>query len=218
MDSATNDKINAEKQKICDSVEEILEEYAPVINVKINTAIRGWSEDDVIIAEIDFTDSNGKAIFGSSFYLHYSEIDGVEISCGSIGKYNKTHDSQIDRLRMILNIWDNVEYIENKFAELLQTSDLFELQRYQKELEDKQRYNDLEATRNIANNLKIGDIITDFPIPEDRFGRKTDATITKIGPFRVTACLANGRNVYITLEDLSTRIFNGKVLLKGDLL
>ena len=74
---------------------------------------------------VEFIKPDGKSDFGSDFHIYYYgegysayHKPGIEISNGSIGSYSKEDLFQLERVKVIYNIWNNIEEFENLFKSI----------------------------------------------------------------------------------------------------
>lgn len=91
--------------------------------------------------------------FGSDIYFCYNEEDGLDVNYGTIGHYNKNAIYQVRRVKLLADIFNQIEEIENSFFNIVTSSVAEE---YQK-LEHESFLYDIEI-RNITNAIRIAEI------------------------------------------------------------
>ena len=120
------DKANEEETINNKIITDKLQSYT---DKKIRVSI-SWSYYDELSLEVEFwNEAKGKWDFGSTFKLYYynkiyratREREAIEISTGTIGSYSKREIYQIARIKMLSNLWDDVDNLTEMFDNLKHT-------------------------------------------------------------------------------------------------
>lgn len=125
-EDAINDKIITDK----------LQTYT---DKKIRASISYDYYNDISL-EVEFWDeAEGKWDFGSTFRLYYYGVshrerrgrEAIEISTGTIGSYSKREIYQIARIKMLSNLWDDVDNLTEMFDNLKHTMSTIYREKYE---------------------------------------------------------------------------------------
>lgn len=93
-----------------------------------------------ISLEVEFwNEVEGKWDFGSSFRLYYYGVgarerrnkEAIEVSTGTIGSYSKREIYQIARIKMLSNLWDDVDNLTEMFDNLKHTMGTIYREKYE---------------------------------------------------------------------------------------
>ena len=146
------------------------------------------SESNYISLEVNFVKPDGKDDFGSDFHIYYykegySTIHkGLEVGCGTCGSYNRNAVYQIERVKVINFIWNNIDDMENFFESLkcpigiVAREKAYELE----EIEREERFEEMRRQRKaIEDQFEVDKKFHSKDYPNHRY------KIVKITPKRV---------------------------------
>lgn len=119
-------KANEEDERNTKLITEKLQSYT---DYKIRACVSVDPFENISL-EVEFwNDQKGEWDFGSTFKLYYHMKNyresrnraAIEISTGTIGCYSKNNIYQIARIKMLSNLWDDIDNLENFFDSLKHT-------------------------------------------------------------------------------------------------
>ena len=164
-------------------IKELLQKFTS-FNLSVNPSIY-WKYFHI---SVSFINEKGEEDFGSNFTLyfykegHYASChkhNQIEINMGTIGSYSKEYIYQVERIKLLAKIWDNVEEVEKFFANLsyplqqVYEEKTIELRTLKQQAEEEIRQQELSQ---IEKKLFVGQVVD--------FGDYT-LEITKLTPKRI---------------------------------
>lgn len=173
--------------------QQIISDYIQAMTDKklvVRSTYYCYSKTKDISVDVEFFDeAKGKADFGSAFGISYRvSSDGTRhkfrMGCGSMGSYTREEAPyQIDRMRLMLNIWDHEEEVIALFNSLpYEANRAAEKLAMQKEKEDEEadRIARDEKEQEVKAKIKVG-----YTFSDKNSKQSFEYTITKITPKRV---------------------------------
>ena len=136
-----------------------------------------------------FDEKTGKADFGSDFSIYYkhnysTDKHKFEMGCGTIGSYSREEEPfQIDRMRLMLKLWDSEEELVSLFNSLPRSAnDIAAAMQRQadKEEAEAKRLAVKQKEQEIRSKIKVG-----YTFENNLENGNFKYTITKITPKRV---------------------------------
>lgn len=194
VDTNELSRLMAEARKETKNNEQIISDYIQALTDK-KLVVRSsynyyeYSQLTEVSVWVEFFDeSKGRTDFGSNFDIHFkASSDGTytfKQGCGTCGSYSrKEAPYQIDRMRLMLNIWDrekelvelfdNLPYEANKAAERL-------LRQKDREDAEAERIAREKKEQEVKAKIKVG-----YTFSDSNKRESFEYTITKITPKRV---------------------------------
>lgn len=138
-----------------------------------------------------FDEAKGKTDFGSDFDIYYrsyhrDESPKLQMGCGTIGSYTRDDAPyQIDRMRLMLKLWDCEEELVSLFNHLphFANDEAEALQRQaDREEAEAERLAREKQRQEIVDSIKVGYTFSDS---NEGRGHHYEYTVTKITPKRV---------------------------------
>lgn len=161
-----------------------------------------------------FDEAKGKTDFGSDFDIYYrsyhrDESPKLQMGCGTIGSYTRDDAPyQIDRMRLMLKLWDCEEELVSLFNHLphFANDEAEALQRQaDKEEEEAERLAEENKRLKVIRKLQVGYKFSDS---SKRLGNHYEYTVTKITPKRVYLDYTTSGEVYYPVYD-EARVYTG---------
>lgn len=154
---------------------------------KLEVYVNSRRQNDWSIS-VEFINEKGERDFGSDFSIYYMSSFGKEpelkMGCGTIGSYSRHSEPyQIDRMRLMVNLWDSEEELVNLLNSLPHTAvDQAEKLQNQADKEEEE----LREQQEKARELEIKEsIVVGAEFTERCYNTNIDFKITKITQKRI---------------------------------
>lgn len=231
--NTTNDLIKSEYTKLLTKLEDILNELivephgATIIQRDIRMGL--WNETEIHFQIGFYNEADQRVDFASDAWFEYNtKKNELLVNYGTIGNYTKSNVYQVRRVKMISDIFDNIDTIEATLAAFVQDADngqwrqlITKKYEYEEELSQLKKEARAQQLVEVEQNLREGDVV--YYRPDVRLitqlfpsWNSAKATITRICQKTIKIKMESGRVYQLPKDKFCAHIADALLVVQSE--